>query len=213
MPDPLTIALATKLVETAASKGIDAVAKFFSREKKEDKPLMAIGLAVGYYYNFLEPVMTNIKVFNYIQLFNEVKKEDGTTEHIAGKKFDEADVKIQIILPKRLDTDAFNVCEIEFKQAKRGSIYLGAQSRYYGINYAETSLAKSDGLIIIDLARPLMAVKRYYEDVIRLDTFDRSDPTWLSTQITETTAFTETLRRLQARGYGGSVKIDFSERG
>ncbi len=67
-------------------------------------------------------------------------------------------------------------------------------------------------LMIVDLARPLMSVKRYYEDIVKLDTYPETDE-WRKIQVAERTAFKETLRRLQMRGYGGLVnKLDFRER-
>jgi hypothetical protein len=68
-------------------------------------------------------------------------------------------------------------------------------------------------LTIIDLARPIMSAKYYYENIVKLDTGDDTDEKWLKTQVAEITAFKETLRGLQKRGYGVLVnKLDFRER-
>jgi hypothetical protein len=58
-----------------------------------------------------------------------------------------------------------------------------------------------------------MSAKRYYEDIVRLETHNELDEKWLKIQVAEITAFKESLRRLQRRGYGALVnRLDFRER-
>jgi hypothetical protein len=92
-------------------------------------------------------------------------------------------------------------------------IFLARNKRFYGINYALNEMPAKTELTIIDLARPIMSAKQYYENIVKLDTGNDADEKWLKTQVAEITAFKETLRGLQKRGYGVLVnKLDFRER-
>ena len=58
---------------------------------------------------------------------------------------------------------------------------------------------------------PCMSVKRYYEDIVKLDTYP-DNIEWMKIQVAERTAFKETLQRLQLRGKGTFVnKLSFRE--
>jgi hypothetical protein len=48
------------IAEVAAKLGLEAVKKFFEG-KKDDKDLISVGLAVGYFYNFLNVISDVIK--------------------------------------------------------------------------------------------------------------------------------------------------------
>ena len=180
------------------------IKKFFDGKGKTETDLISIGLAVGYYYNFLEPLSA------------EIERDDFTVSQTRGdgpgSVFMAEDVQVKIIIPGKLDVFAFDRCESDFKALHKGFIYLRRQKRYYGINYSITSLQSKEQLTIVDLARPVMSIKRYYEDILNLDTND-SDTNWSRIQSTEISAFKESVRRLQARGYGALVnKLDFADR-
>ena len=61
----------------------------------------------------------------------------------------------------------------------------------------------------------MTALKRYYEDVLRMDTFSGSaDKSWVELQKAELLVFEQTLKRLQERGYATLTnKLDFLRRG
>ena len=131
----------------------------------------------------------------------------------APKKFPSDAVRVQILIPARLSVQAFQRCEEEFKSTRHGFLFLRQNKRYYGVNYTLTELPGKTELMIVDRARPIMSVKRYYEDVLKQDTSDESGEKWLRNQIAEIEAFKEAIRRLQKRGYGALVnKLDFRER-
>jgi hypothetical protein len=191
--------------EIAAAIGIKAVERFFDGVGKPESTVVSIGLAVGYYYNFLDPVSDVIER-DELSLYS-------TPAGGESRQFKSEDVRVLIILPGRLEVTAFQRCEEEFKALHKGFIYLSQNKRYYGINYALTELPGRTELAIVDLARPIMSAKRYYEDIVKLDTHEEADEKWLKIQVAEITAFKETLRRLQKRGYGALVnKLDFRER-
>lgn len=191
--------------EIATALGLKAVEKLFEGFHKEDSGIVSVGLAVGYYYNFLDPVSGVIER-------DELELYSSPTD-TSPKKFQAEDVRVQIIIPTRLDVQAFQRCEDEFKATHKGFVFLRQNKRYYGINYTLTELPNKSELTIIDLARPIMSAKRYYEDILRLDTSSDTDEKWVKSQIAEITAFKEAIRRLQKRGYGALVnKLDFRER-
>ena len=197
--------------EIAAEIGLTAVKKFFDGINKQDSDVISIGLAVGYYYNFLDPVSAAIDRDEF-ELYSAVKDSEPPQFRLEGQ-FRSENVRVQIIIPGRLDVTSFQRCEDEFRALHKGFLYLPQNKRYYGVNYSVTALPAKSELAIVDLARPIMSAKRYYEDIIKLDTYKELDEKWLKIQVAEITAFKESLRRLQKRGYGALVnKLDFRER-
>ena len=191
----------------AVELGQKLVEKFLNREKRGDEDLVSIGLAVGYFYNFLDPISREIQRDSLTVFDNS--KGDGE-----GLCFEADDVKVDIIIPNRLDVRVFDTCVKEFKKTHKGFIYLAENKRYYGINYALTDLGVGQAITIIDLARPIMSVKRFYETILKMSTGKDADAEWLKIQVAEISAFKETLRELQLEGYGALVdKLDFRERG
>jgi len=139
-----------------ASKGKDRPMSVEEEDFFKRKDLVSVGLAVGYFYNFLNVFYENIEHTPTIELFDKPEDKEG-------HKYDTETIEVQVILPKRLDDDAFRSCEKDFGDTKKGSIFLHKQKRYYGINY----ILAQQGLIVLDLARPLMAVKPFYEDILK----------------------------------------------
>lgn len=188
------------------------VTQVFSQKKVEKEPtLMALGLAVGYYYNFLDVIGRQLSSGS-VTLNDKLNPKPGEGTET---NFDLAATRIQIIVPERLDGGAFERCVGEFDRSLKGSVFLTEQKRNYGINYLITDVGGSKQLTIIDLARPAMALKRYYEDVVRIDTYSgNSDNRWRELQKAELAAFAETLKRLQERGYAQLAnKLDIVYRG
>jgi len=195
--------------QIATAIGIKAVEKFFDGRNKQDTDVVGVGLAVGYFYNFLDPVSQAIDREEF-EIYSQTENSEPPQFRSEGQ-FTSEKTLVQIIVPKRLNVEAFKRCEAEFKDKSKGFLFLPQNKRYYGVNYFTPSAGE---LTIIDLARPIMAAKRYYEDILKLDTHNESDERWLKIQQAELTAFKESLRRLQARGYGALVnQLDFRERG
>jgi Prokaryotic STING domain len=193
-----------QIVEAAARLGIEVVTKLFER-KKDDKDLISVGLAVGYFYNFLDLISDVIKR-------DEVKLRENPNDG-EGRHFDADTVELQVIVPGRLDVAAYDRCERDFKATKKSLIFLPQQNRWYGINYNLIERGDKPGLVIVDLARPLMSVKRFYEEILGYPTHEEANEKWIKAQRAEISAFEETLRRLQKRGYGALVnRLDFRER-
>jgi hypothetical protein len=192
--------------ETIASAiGVKAVEKLFDKFNQKDSGSISVGLAVGYYYNFLDPVSGVIER-------DELELYSSPTDP-SPKKFKSQDVRVQIIVPSRLEVQAFQRCVDEFEATQKGFIFLRQNKRYYGVNYTLTELPNKTELTIVDLARPIMSAKRYYEDILNQNTHDDANEKWIKSQLAEIAAFKEAIRRLQKRGYGALVnKLDFRER-
>jgi hypothetical protein len=198
--------------EIATALGVKAAEKLFDvfSKKNSDANIgtISVGLAVGYYYNFLEPVSGVIDRDEF-ELLDSPPKGGAPPNEGDARKFRNEDISVNIIIPSRLDMAVYQRCVAEFDATRKGSIYLRQQRRYYGVNYilSESPLK----LTIVDLARPIMSVLRYYKDILKQDTYNPLDERWLKIQIAEIAAFKEAIRRLQNDGSLVN-KLDFRER-
>jgi hypothetical protein len=193
-----------------AEKAIDKV--FSAKKNDPEPPLMSLGMAVGYYYNFLDTLARQLSTGS-ITLSDRPPQDGGAGQAM---EFDLDSTNIQIILPQRLEGGDIQMCEAEFAQTLKGSFFHKENKRYYGVNYRIIDTGVSRRLTIVDLARPALALKRYYEEIVRLDTYgDGPDAErWARMQKAELVAFAETLKRLQARGYAALAnKLDIVYRG
>ncbi len=184
--------------------GIKAVEKFFDSSGK--KSMVSVVLAVGYYYNFLDPVSGVIKS-NQFSLYSSQTDTDK-------RDFKPKDINIKIIIPGRLDVKTFKKCEDELKSMShhKGHIYVDQNKRKYGINYSLSGSQGNEILSIIDLARPIMSVKRFYEEILKLETHDDTNTKWQKVQGDEIKAFKDAIRKLQKSGYESLFdKLDFIE--
>ncbi|MEP7142066.1 MAG: STING domain-containing protein [Ferruginibacter sp.] len=203
--------LTAAAAESAIEVGITVVKRFFQPAAKKDQDLVSIGLAVGYFYNFLDQVSSAIQD-DELSLYQPSENNALVALESSKITYEGENVNMQVIIPKRLDVEAFKVCEDEFKQYSKGFIYLKRNKRFYGINYFTAQVGKNQRLTIVDLARPVMAVKRYYEEILGIKTY--ADNKWLTTQLSEISAFKESLRNLQKLGYGVLVnKLSFNDLG
>src|ERR1035441_5080883 len=84
-----------EIVISAVALGIKATEKFFDRASKRDSDVVGIGLAVGYFYNFLDPVSIVIESDQFVIFASQDDK--------VGRKFEADDIRVQIIVPNRLD--------------------------------------------------------------------------------------------------------------
>ena len=185
----------------------EAVSRFLEAPRHDGLDLKAPGLAVAYYYNFLEVISREIKSGRF-RLTNE------------NRKINSENFQIQVILPRRLDAHTFQTCEQELNKTSKGSTYIEGQKKVYGINYRLNQM-NNDGtaiITIVDLA-PVIALKRYYEDIARIETAadDPRSPQWLKweeIQRTEIAAFRKTLEKIMVRGFGELAnRLDIIARG
>lgn len=161
--------------------------------------LVSIGLATGYFFNFLDMTAKTIQYTGSIEVFSSTKdgKRDLETKPM---RFLKDNIKVEIIMPKRLQSENFAACEREFELYKKGFFYSQAHGRYYGINYSIMETSRDPILRIVDYARPVIAAKPFYEQVLMVAT--EAADTWEKTQVAEIAAFKKTLDILLNRSYG-----------
>src|SRR6476646_11819089 len=95
---------------SAIEIGIKVVKRFFQASEKKEQDLVSIGLAVGYFYNFLDPVNSVIQDDDFT-LFQPAENDAPLSLESPKTKFDSENVNMQVIIPKRLDVEAFKACE------------------------------------------------------------------------------------------------------
>ena len=66
-----------EIVVAAVAFGIKATEKYFDRASKHDSDVVGIGLAVGYFYNFLDPVSTLIESDQFVFLPRRTTRSGG----------------------------------------------------------------------------------------------------------------------------------------
>src|SRR4051812_38653320 len=166
--------------------------------KADDFVGISTGLALGYFNNFLKPVLGELlaKPFNI--------QHD---THPSRRVEKPANVDINIIIPAQLSGATFQRCEERFNSYRKGRVTSEGHGRVYGINYA----AMDNGQVMIfDLARPVMAVKVFYEEMTNIMRDPRTRDKWPKIEKAEIEAFKMTLERLKKAGMGELVnKLNF----
>ena len=195
---------AVSMQAEADSAAEEAASKFL-----QDSQLKAPGLAAGYFFNFLDIISAQLKTAE-----DFILKDQKNVEH----KYKTADVTIQVILPGKLALPTFENCVKELENSFRGTTFLYQQKRDYGINYRTLEYDGGRGITIVDLARPVMALKQYYEAMDPINTTNTANTElqhkWEWIQWAEIAAFRKTLEKLMDRGgYGGlRDKLDITPR-
>ena len=177
---------------------VDArIGEFIRRPNPSDLvPKASPGLAVGYFYNFLYLIDNKMVTgsFTYTDAESNLKSVPY------------GNIRIHIIVPRRLEGGAFSLCETECRNALRGTFEYGDR-RTYGFNYIDAL----GTLQIVDFARPLIAVKWFYEQVVQIKP---NDQLWTKIEEIEIEAFKVTIQKLVHLGEGRlNNVISFSDRG
>ena len=207
----MAFVIAPGTIDAAIAVGINVVNRFFQEKTKKKEDLVSVGLAVGYFYNFLEP-LNNVLANEAFKLYKPAGNNNLTVDS-PHTSYNIDDVNVEVIIPKRLDVEAKVACENEFKNSDKGFFYLPQNNRFYGINYLASKANNKERLIIVDFARPSLAAKRFYEEILGIRTFN-NDEKWMTAQISELAAFKQSLTNLQKLGYGVLVnKLHFRDIG
>jgi hypothetical protein len=196
--------LTASTIETVINIAGSILDRFIKPPKKRKYPelisdeLVSIGLATGYFFNFLDMTAKTIQYSGGLDIYSSTI--DNKPNKSQSTHFSTDNIKVEIIMPKRLHADNFTACEKEFTQYKRGFFYSEANLRYYGINYAIMETNKDLVLRIVDYARPVIAAKPFYEQILMVATEDEEK--WEKTQVAEIAAFKKTLEVLLNRSFG-----------
>ena len=156
---------------------------------------VARGLAVGYYFNFIEPVCRLLQDVDItVQL-----EENGERKQV---KFVKDDVRISIIYPAGLTGSQTDRCGDRIKGLGKGEIILGQQRRNFAITYAIVLRNDKQTLQIRDVAKPTTALKNYIE------TFENKNPgdaEWPELAERGLKSFFDTIKNLCQRAQGAGV--------
>lgn len=159
-----------------------------SNSKLDEVTTITQGLAVGYFYNFLQVINAMLE-HNIIK----VRFEDQTQ-----KTFSRDQVDILLVIPKRLNAASINHAKDSIRGERQADII--RPGRDFKINYA----LQNDGakLIIKDLVRPCFTIKEYMEQYLKLDP-DTEE--WRSLETQPLNKFRQTIEGLCNKSQGVAI--------
>ena len=201
--------LENEAVMAAAKKSVEL---FFNWWSNREHPCVSTGLAVGYYYNFLRPLGSVLERGEFT-LYAAVPGSSPLRFRSQGK-FKLAGVRLQILLPSRLDEDSLKHSEDHFDTFRKGFFYSPENRRHHGVNYSVRKLAAGNELTLVDFARPLACVEWFYQHTEtknrkRLDTGEQLEK-WQKIQAVELAAFEKSIETfLRETSSVLKGKIDF----
>jgi hypothetical protein len=156
------------------------------------------GLAVGYYFNFIEPVCRLLQDVDITVLLQDTDEKGERKQ----AKFAKDDVRISVIYPAGLTGSQTDRCGDRLKGLSKGEIILGQQRRNFSITYAILLRDGKPNLQICDVAKPTTALKNY------LETFENKnpgDPEWPDLAERGLKSFFDTIKNLCERAQGAGV--------
>ena len=158
-----------------------------SNSKLDEVTTITKGLAVGYFYNFLQDINAILE--------NDIKVlfEDQTQE-----TFSRDQVEIQLLIPKRLNAASIRRTIDAIKEEKQGDII--RRGRNFKINYALEN--EGTKLIIKDLIKPYFSIKEYMEQYLKLDP-DTEE--WRSLETQPLKEFRQTIDLLCNKSQGVAI--------
>jgi hypothetical protein len=121
---------------------------------KKVEHLASTGVAIGYYFNFIEMVYKIIDESDTIKL--EVYDSNKSITEI--KEFNSNKVRLEIIIPRSLEGSSFVAAAGIRDQYQKGDILRVGTKRNFGINY---SIQDEATLVIMDMPGPLSAVEKF----------------------------------------------------
>jgi hypothetical protein len=203
--DPLGITIAGKLIEITWDAFSEPVKAYISQLFKHKDPSskggatglqhsdgIAVGVAIGYFHNFLQPLDETIandrllvfatelletKTASYsaatlAEIGEEAAKQmslQRMEKHELVGTYDGYHFEISIVYPQELEKQNFGrVNDYLWKETQKGSYFNRPNSRPYGINYT----VDGKTIHIYDYARPIEAVWKYYRDDKKLSQED-----------------------------------------
>jgi hypothetical protein len=167
--------------------------------KTKVEHMASTGVAIGYYFNFIEVVYKVIDESKTIQLeiYDENKNIAETRE------FESDKVRMEIIIPRSLDGSSFVAAATTLDSYKKGDILRVGNKRNFGINY---SIQDNNVLVAVDMPSPLSAVEKFLKTLPDFnDTIDpesgkyviKSDSeAYRKRQIEEIENFIKTIKKL-----------------
>lgn len=220
--------LITTVAESAVSAVVEqAVEWFFKKDSKkkdiptdEDTPAVAVPLAIGYYYNFIEKIEERlagdnftVKEHYYAKALDKLTLSDEQAARLSNDelkqiqsqkiemtkfvgRFEPQSIRLELIYPKQLTNPILGNCSAYLREkTSRGSIESTA-GRPYGINFLDVSLIEPPSIKIVDYTRPVEVILKYYQEVKGMGGLGSDKKLWNEIQDKEMQAFLYTLKFL-----------------
>jgi hypothetical protein len=158
------------------------------RENQDAASLVACGLAVAYYANFVSTIFEILKNNEILVCLNpNAPKDERKVE-----RFNKQKVRVFCLVPAKLVNERIVDCENELAKYEKGAIIRGERLRDFTINYSIASRGDERELLIYDVARPVFAIRDYLREFRNLR---ESDAEWLSVSDRAISSFTKSLER------------------
>jgi hypothetical protein len=174
------------------------------KENQEQAVLVAQGLAVGYYANFIR-AMSGILEHGEIQVRLEAKDraQPGTELEAFGIRH----VDLFCIIPHQLVLARERECFNRLESHRKAAIVRGKNIRDFDINYSLSTRDEKRVLQIYDVTKPLFALRSYLKEFRKID---ENHPDWQKVTEPAVTAFKETLDRMRLADENAKIiKFDF----
>jgi hypothetical protein len=139
-----------------------------TRQRLDDPAIVARGLAIGYFQNFLGPVGSQLNQAGLVIDFGDGFRE---IPSITSRRqvFYKSDVDVVLIVPETLSANAINRSIDSQPQRQAEVITANADDRGRKVKYELTERLGKTVLVIKDLVRPCFALKYYAEDQLGLE--------------------------------------------
>ena len=153
---------------------VSLLVQFFRERKKhreEKEEFLPTGMAVGYYYNFIKPILEELKVAGQLEV--SISKKGSNDEEFR-HAFPSGKVQIRILIPTELTEQKLDEADDFAAQFRKGNILRKGSKRNFAIRL---SIDDAENLVIQDVARPLNAVRKYIENLpsFKEDSQERRD--------------------------------------
>jgi hypothetical protein len=112
-------------------------------------------------------------------------------------RFETKAVSLDIIYPKELSNPAIRDCsKFLLEKTNQGSIISTVGGRPWGINYADIQPTESPTIKIVDYARPVEVITKFYQEEKGFGQMDADQELWKEIQDREMQAFLATLKHM-----------------
>jgi len=218
----------TGLITTIGTSGVSAVVehtveRFLNKDPKkkeskteEEHPTVAVPLAIGYYYNFIEKLEERlagdnftVKEHYYAKVLDKLTLSEEQAARLSSDeirqiqtqkiemtkfvgRFEPRAIKLDLIYPKQLTNPILRNCSAYLQEkTSRGSIESTA-GRPYGINFLDASTVEPPSIKIVDYTRPVEVILKYYQEVKGMAGLGSDRRLWIEIRKKESKAFFST---------------------
>ncbi len=170
-----------------------------NKEHREQAVLVARGLAVGYYANFVRAVSAMVENGDIQVRLDERDRLPGNSLESFGNR----NTDLFCIIPEEFSSAREKDCFDRLQSHHKGAIVRGPNIRDFDINYALSTRDEKRVLQIYDVAKPLFALRSYLKE---FRNFDENNPDWQSVTQPAVKEFRDTVVRMLK---GQKIRFEF----